>query len=309
MGHPWDFVPRIDPVSRSADLTDPRNLDFCLKLGDAGEEMSTGRAMVGRWLRPGPRVGPSWQWAAGTSLATHLVALGGMILAGWLGWQTMFVPPVQPGRQAMQLTMASAESADQSSEVVVTAPPPPPTHVMAEVQPLPDHGYVSMDKHPRGQLPIGHRSESLNAPTQATTQQVAEVTRRSDATQPQMENNAQDTQPAARDAQRARASVATQADQGAPTPQLPIITYAPPRPPFPLDELQKSNEGSVQLVVEIGEDGHVTSAKVFRSSGVERFDDLALNWVRQWRFGAPENTLWSRTERRIRVPVRFAILK
>jgi len=56
-------------------------------------------------------------------------------------------------------------------------------------------------------------------------------------------------------------------------------------PPYPPLSRRLGEEGTVQLKLAIGTDGRVQSADLVKSSGSERLDEAALNWVQShWRY-------------------------
>lgn len=56
-----------------------------------------------------------------------------------------------------------------------------------------------------------------------------------------------------------------------------------PKPNFPPSALRKGSEGSVKLKLLFAQDGSVTSAKVFKSSGDSVLDETARNAVLKWK--------------------------
>ena len=78
-----------------------------------------------------------------------------------------------------------------------------------------------------------------------------------------------------------------------PTPLVPFISEIPPRaiagtqigPTYPALSRRLTEQGSVRLRLTIGIDGSVINASVIRSSGFQRLDEAATNWVRRnWRY-------------------------
>jgi protein TonB len=61
-----------------------------------------------------------------------------------------------------------------------------------------------------------------------------------------------------------------------------------PAPVYPMTARRRYWQGTVVLCVYIGADGHVQKVSAQRSSGHDVLDDLALDAVRQWRFGRVE---------------------
>jgi len=68
-----------------------------------------------------------------------------------------------------------------------------------------------------------------------------------------------------------------------------------PLPPYPWICRKNGEEGEVGVVVKVNEEGHVIQAKLFKSSGYERLDTIALDSVKSWvyaRAGVQEYVLF-----------------
>lgn len=94
-------------------------------------------------------------------------------------------------------------------------------------------------------------------------------------------------------------TVPTEADQPvthAPTPTAEVApqSVVPPRfnadyldnpkPPYPMSSQRLREEGEVRLRVWVDADGAATRVAIFRSSGFDRLDRIALETVQRWRF-------------------------
>jgi protein TonB len=70
----------------------------------------------------------------------------------------------------------------------------------------------------------------------------------------------------------------------APTPAK-AIAATHTTPPYPPLSRRLSEQGTVLLHIAVAEDGSVAQAMVEKSSGSERLDEAARDWVRQhWRY-------------------------
>jgi TonB family protein len=84
---------------------------------------------------------------------------------------------------------------------------------------------------------------------------------------------------------RSCGSIATEEEMSRPgvarprlTPEHPIRTLKYP------DEIGRKGEGrQMEMLLLVNEDGYVTQAKVFKSSGSTAFDRTTLEWTRDWR--------------------------
>lgn len=57
-----------------------------------------------------------------------------------------------------------------------------------------------------------------------------------------------------------------------------------PKPPYPALSRRQHEEGEVRLRVWVGTSGEASKVELFRSSGFERLDRVALETVQRWRF-------------------------
>ena len=84
-----------------------------------------------------------------------------------------------------------------------------------------------------------------------------------------------------------------------PTPAAPPVTTAPPpaptapkavagthtTPPYPDQSRRLGEQGTVQLRIDVADDGSVSDAAVVSSSGSSRLDQAAVEWVKEhWRY-------------------------
>jgi protein TonB len=73
-------------------------------------------------------------------------------------------------------------------------------------------------------------------------------------------------------------------------PSPPAVRRSAPKllpgeaPPYPARDIREGNEGVTRLDVCVDVRGRVSSASLAASSGHQRLDDAALNWVRRARF-------------------------
>lgn len=115
-----------------------------------------------------------------------------------------------------------------------------------------------------------------------------------------------ETEPPA--ASRAAASSPTsQASEGADADALPHA-LTNPAPQYPAAALKAGLQGRVLLSVNVGADGAVIAARVYRSSGVPSLDAAALEAVRRWHFH-PARRAGLAVPKEVAVPVRFVIQK
>jgi protein TonB len=62
-------------------------------------------------------------------------------------------------------------------------------------------------------------------------------------------------------------------------PVLTPIAGTQTRPPYPPLSLRMGEQGTTQLKVYIGVDGNVTDEQLLRTSGYNRLDQAAMDWV------------------------------
>lgn len=80
-----------------------------------------------------------------------------------------------------------------------------------------------------------------------------------------------------------RPSPSSRAMQGAEVDEVPTAVFNP-NPRYPPDALAAGLEGRVVVLIKIGADGRVTAASVYESSGLDSFDEAALEAIRRWRY-------------------------
>ncbi len=274
------------------------------------------------------RLRATWRWSTwsrlsvsvGTSLAGHVGVLAWLAVAPLTMAPQGF--PVQPGKASVELQASLASPRlEQPAEDVEIEPARPepwrraPAHTQ-EPGPMPDavaEGAVAkripelparvprQEPIPptRNDAKLAHPASETRRteapPLKATTAfEVPKVPKASPAPAALVEA-------AAQSARAARPSAASEASAGA-VGSAPATVFNP-APTYPPEALAARRTGRVVLRVEVGPEGMVVSAEVYRSSGSTSLDNAALEAVRRWRFSPAPGSLI----REVAVPVRFTI--
>jgi protein TonB len=88
--------------------------------------------------------------------------------------------------------------------------------------------------------------------------------------------------------------------------EVPPSFVSRPLPTYPADLLLRRIEGTVELLVTIGADGHVAKAELHRSSGYAAMDRSALKTIYRWTF-TPARRGDAPIAKRAIVPIDFTI--
>lgn len=256
-----------------------------------------------------------------TSLVGHTAVLAAMALLGGQG-RVVWVS-VQSGSASIALTASMAASPSQGEEdrrepdhtrfEPQREPKPPVLLALEDVAVTPVTRNAEQPSIPRAERP-SEMPETVvqpRVPTALEQPVIHKQTAPSD--KPDKAVRSMPQLPRADVGRRLADSVVPSTVSSIPSPgsvasrgaqsDLPAVVYNP-APDYPADALQARQTGRVLLGVKLADDGRVTQATVFRSSGIASFDEAALQAVRQWRFAEADVCA---SVREFIVPINFRI--
>ncbi len=257
------------------------------------------------------------------SLATHAIVAGGysllLLAASWVTSANLpeWMPPQsgvqsrpQKASEAIVLEAAFQEPVERETRPVTLRRP---TDRPPEPDPPLDAVETRLERFLRAP-PVPTRTRNWNVSGEAESDPQDDAERpREDRTRRQTEERlANQEPPSAQVARREHglaiqtissvASVSAQESHGAETDALPQSLFNP-EPDYPARQYREHIGGTVRIRIHLGDDGRVTAASVFKTSGVAALDQAALKAVRRWRF-EPVSTARP-TAREIIFPIRF----